>query len=521
MHSAQIENEYDVIVVGSGPGGSTIAARLAQYGINPKRGEKLRVAMFEWGPYHKGDPKRGYGIPSRRAAFDGMPYELSRRYMLPWGTLGMVGGSTHWAGMIAYPPEEIDFEHYRQESGVDWTWERFNHPLAEVREMWHPFPEPEGVHSPGQRMFRKAAEELGYDVHAANQAKLNCVRCGDCNGRVCKYDAKSTPLVNYVPIAERFGVKIFGQTPVEKVLIEKKGARAIATGVVYREGGQLKQAKAAAVVVAGGYNGTPRLLFRSGYGPRRKVQGELIVENENVGKNLVCSVNAGSISMLFGEPIVDPAIGTHGVWHISFPGRHGKHLVLVGEDMGSREGTRRYPEDRAMSQFAPEFGRELKEFMTKCTTHVGQIRVEISKTDLRGEIDGDGRVTFGETNVEEEDRGGVYRTYLLKHHPEILKRLDEGLDVARKIADHLKPLRMDRREEAAEVLSTNHNHGSCRAGASAENSVVNSDLESHDVDGLFIADASVIPFQGTANPGLPTATIVAYGWRRMVANHFS
>ncbi len=41
---------------------------------------------------------------------------------MPWGTLGMVGGSTHWAGMIAHPVEQIDFDHWRAETGVDWAW---------------------------------------------------------------------------------------------------------------------------------------------------------------------------------------------------------------------------------------------------------------------------------------------------------------------------------------------------------------------------------------------------------------
>src|SRR5690242_18109218 len=114
--SASGNEQYDVIVVGAGVGGCIVAARIAQFGVNPRNGEKLKVALFEWGPYHKGDPNRGYGIPSRRGSFDGMPNEIARRYMLPWGTLGMVGGATQWAGMIAFPPTPIDFEHWRAET---------------------------------------------------------------------------------------------------------------------------------------------------------------------------------------------------------------------------------------------------------------------------------------------------------------------------------------------------------------------------------------------------------------------
>ncbi len=521
MQASERNREFDVIVVGAGPGGSILAARLAEFGVNPRTGEKLRIALFEWGPYHKGDPIRGYGNAARRGAFDGMPYELARRYMLPWGTLGMVGGSTHWAGMIAHPPVQIDFEHWRAETGVNWTWEGFKEPLEEVYAMWHPYPEPEGVRSPGQEMFRKAAESLGYRVAEASQAKLNCPRCGDCNGRVCKYDAKSTPIVNYIPIAERYGVEIFAQTPVDKVLIEKKGSRPAATGVVYQRDGRLHQASAGAVIVSCGYNGTPRLLFRSGYGPRHKVKGELFAENRNVGSNLVCSVNARGIQMLFDRPIVHPDIGVHTVYHVEKHDATGRNFLIVAESMGIREGTRAFPEDRALSPFAPDFGFELKAFMRHCTTHMGHIRIELSKTALRGDIDADGRVTFGGNTVEDEDRGGVHLDLVEKQHPAIVSTLREGQEIARKIVGVLKPLKFSGFAGLPEILSTNHNHGTCRAGASAENSVVNSDLESHDIDRLFIADASTIPFQCTANPGIPAAAVCSYGWRRIVAKHFT
>src|SRR5689334_22907735 len=94
---------FDLIIVGAGIGGAIQAARIAQFGVNPKNGEKLKIALFEWGPYHKGDPIRGYGNPSRRASFDGMPFE-DRRYWLPWGTPGLVGGAAMHAGLIAHPP---------------------------------------------------------------------------------------------------------------------------------------------------------------------------------------------------------------------------------------------------------------------------------------------------------------------------------------------------------------------------------------------------------------------------------
>ncbi len=515
--------EFDVIVVGAGVGGCIAAARIAQFGVNPRNGEKLKIALFEWGAYHKGDVKRGYGIPSRRAAFDGMPFELARRYMLPWGTLGMVGGSTHWAGMIAHPPEAIDFDHWRAETGVDWTWENFTYPLVEVREMWHPYPEPDEVRSPGQKRFKEVALALGYNVYEAAQAKLNCPRCGDCNGRVCRYDAKSTPLVTYVPIAEKEGVKIFAETPVEKIVIEKKGSRPVATGVVYRKDGSLHQARGNTIIAACGYNGTPRLLYRSGYGPREKVQGELIVENANVGKWLVSSLNVPGANCWFDWPIKYPDIGTHGVYYIERTTPRGMNDLVVREDFGSREGTGRFPEDFAMSALAPDFGRDFKAYMKDSTTHVGNIGIELSKNPLRGEIDTSGRSVFGGlvSGEGEAERGGIRSDFIAKNFPAVIETLMEGKEIVEKVVKELAPKKVNYRKTLPEQLGTNHNHGSCRAGASKENSVVNSDLESHDVDNLFICDASVLPFQSRANPSMPTAAVCSHGWRRMVAKHFS
>ncbi len=516
MQAEQVRPDelFDLIVVGAGVGGSVLAARIAQFGVNPRNGEKLKVGLFEWGPYHKGDPARGYGIPSRRGTYDGMPYE-DQRYLLTWGTPGLVGGATMHAGLIAHPPTPIDFEHWRAETGVDWTWEKFNLPLAELYEMWHPYPEPEAIRSPGQERFREAALALGYDVGVMGGARMNCPRCGLCLGHICKYDAKSTPLVNYIPIAERYGVRIIPNAKVDKVIIEKKGSRPVARGIEYQIDGQPRRAMAEKVIVSSGFNGTPRLLYRSGYGPREKVKGELFAENRNVGANLVSSVSARHIEAIFDEPIIHPDIGVHAVYSVDRVGSRGYYHLMVGENLGFREGSMSYPLDFAMHSLAPEFGRDHKAFMKTAATHVGSLRVELSKNPLRGEIDVEGRPVF-------DGLKSVSREFVEKNHPKIIEALQEGHEIGRKIITQMKPRRMfGPNEGIGDRFSTNHQHGTCRAGASRENSVVNSDLESHDVDNLFICDASSVPFQGTANPSMPTAAVCNHAWRRIVVNHFS
>jgi choline dehydrogenase-like flavoprotein len=280
--------------------------------------------------------------------------------------------------------------------------------------------------------------------------------------------------------------------------------------------GEARRATAGKVIVSCGFNGTPRLLYRSGYGPREKVEkvkAELIAENRNVGANLVSSVSAQHIDAMFDEPIVHPDIGVHTVYFVERVGKAGYNHLLVAENLGFREGSNSFPTDLALNEFAPPFGREFKVYMKTALMHVGNIRIELSKNPLRGEIDVEGRPVF------EGSAKSVTREYLAKKHPEIIEFLQEGHELGKKIVQSMGPRKVSGMDGIGERYSTNHQHGTCRAGASSENSVVNSDLESHDVDNLLICDA--VPFQGTANPSMPTAAVCNYAWRRIVGKYFT
>ncbi len=53
MNTKQERNDrFDLIMVGAGVGGCIAAARIAHFGVTPKNGEKLEVALPEWCPYH-------------------------------------------------------------------------------------------------------------------------------------------------------------------------------------------------------------------------------------------------------------------------------------------------------------------------------------------------------------------------------------------------------------------------------------------------------------------------------------
>ena len=65
-----------------------------------------------------------------------------------------------------------------------------------------------------------------------------------------------------------------------------------------------------------------------------------------------------------------------------------------------------------------------------------------------------------------------------------------------------------------------HCAGTCRAGIDPDNSVINPYFESHDIENLFICDASAAPRQQQYG-AMPTAAIASYAWRQIVDRHFS
>lgn len=484
--------------------GGILAARIAEHGIHPRTGDRLKIALMDMGPYFKGDPKPGYGIPLRRQKYVNLPGEDDFEKSTPWGTICGIGGqSLHWGAQALLPSEE-DHEDWVAETGVDWSYEKLTDARFEITEMFHISPEPEELMPPGAFRFRDAAVKMGYRLQRYPGARLNCIRCGYCRMKGCRFDCKSSTLVRYIPIAERNGVRILPDTTVEKVILEKKGAGAVARGVYYTQGGSAQEARADCVILSCNSRGDSVLLFKSGYGPRNKVK-DLIAENSNVGGNARMSLLYADHG-LFDEPVKRGDLG----WDVNFyfveRGPNG-HMNLMVRDMYGQLGSLgNNPTDMALHEMAPDLGREHKQFMKKWLGF-GSVELMVGREDyVRGEIDPTGRAILN------------------PNHPEVLKRLQEGRELARdimlkmgakKTTDLKRPIEL-------RVTGITGTPGPCRGGADRSNSVINSDFECHDIENLFICDNGVIPkLSSTENYGAATAMMACHAWRRIVAKHFS
>jgi choline dehydrogenase-like flavoprotein len=237
----------DVIVVGSGPGGATIARDLAMAG--------KKVIIVEWG---KDNKPRG-NMHTFIKAMGGYFTSLGKGLMVTPDLLMMVravtvGGTTMFYTASAWdPPYEKLKAH-----GVDLSPEE----TEKIKKELKVAPLPDGMIGPAAKAIMASALDLGYDWKKLNKfidpskGRIGCMDtfCGDKTG--AKWEA-----YQWVMDAVGRGARLLSGTHCEEVLVS--GDTAVGVRVSDRTGREYEISAKAVAVCAGGV-GSPTLLQRSG-----------------------------------------------------------------------------------------------------------------------------------------------------------------------------------------------------------------------------------------------------------------
>lgn len=269
--------EYDVVVVGSGFGGSVAALRLVEKGYRVLVLEAGRRFTDETLPRTSWDVSRFLWAP--RLGWLG----IQRIHVLPdvvvLAGAGVGGGSLNYANTL-YRPTSDAFYRDPQWAGItDWR--------AELAPFYDQASRMLGVvdnptTTPADEVVRKAAEDLGVGhtfrlapvgvvfgtpgavvpdpfFGGAGPARRGCLECGECMTG-CRHGAKNTLPTNYLYLAERAGARVVAETTVTSVRPRGQGWE-VATTRTGRRGGD-RTVTAGQVVLAAGTWGTQQLLHR-------------------------------------------------------------------------------------------------------------------------------------------------------------------------------------------------------------------------------------------------------------------
>ncbi|HOV76054.1 MAG TPA: GMC family oxidoreductase N-terminal domain-containing protein [Candidatus Hydrogenedentes bacterium] len=237
--------ETEAIVVGSGPGGTTLARALARQG--------KRVLLLERGSDHRGafyyGTYLGPLIYSDRASllFTKEGLNIVRPLML--------GGATNmFCGCAAPPPPWL-----KEQYGVDMDAE-VNETIAELEIA----PLPPELRGSASTRIAGAAQSLGYPWEPQPKfMKPARARAFDCGAKCmlgCRCGAKWNA-AEYADEAVAMGAQLATRTRVDRVIVEK--GRCV--GVAGRMGRRAFEARGQVVILAAGGIGSPRILQASGF----------------------------------------------------------------------------------------------------------------------------------------------------------------------------------------------------------------------------------------------------------------
>ncbi|MEU2272539.1 GMC family oxidoreductase [Streptomyces olindensis] len=298
--------DYDVIVVGSGFGGSVTALRLTEKGYKVGVLEAGRRFTRETLPRNSWDLKNYLWAPKL-----GM-YGIQRIHLLGnvmvLAGAGVGGGSLNYANTLYVPPKPF-FEDPQWRDITDWQ-EELKPYYDQARRMLgvrlNPTMTPSDVHlkAAAERMgcgdsfhlapvgvFFGDGEDADGTVKAepgqevpdpyfggAGPARRACAECGECMTG-CRHGAKNTLNENYLYLAEKAGAVVHPLTTVVSVTDDSRGGYAVATLPTNdRRKGKGRTYTARRVVLAAGTYGTQTLLHRM------KAGGQLPYISDRLGE---------------------------------------------------------------------------------------------------------------------------------------------------------------------------------------------------------------------------------------------
>src|SRR5215210_2330279 len=353
---------FDVIIIGSGAGGGTLAHRLAPSG--------KRILLLERGGYLPREPenwdsgevfnRNRYLSGERWIDKDGAEFEPHQQYF--------VGGNTKFYGAILFRLRERDFGEVRHYGGVSPAWPLSYADLepyyteAERLYLVHgqagedptepfrsgPFPYPAVSHEPriqqladdfaatGHRPFHLP---VGVDLDEGDPEAGRCVCCDRFDGFPCLTDGKADAHVRCVrPALELPNVTLRTHAKVERLETSADG-RSVSGVVVDRRGSrEVYRGDVVVVSVGAVYSTTILLRSASAAHPDGLANG-----SGQVGRNYMAHINSGviAISQTPNETKFQKTLGVNDYYwgapdselplgHIQMLGKSDRHILRAG-----------------------------------------------------------------------------------------------------------------------------------------------------------------------------------------------
>ncbi len=514
---------FDIVVIGSGAGGATLAQALAQTGksiLILERGQQLPIEPDNW---------------DSKAVFIDKKYRTTEQWLNKNGgefrpnTYYWLGGNTSFYGAALMRMKRRDFtEVHHVSGGISPAWPLDYDDMRpwydEAEKLWEvhgqrgidpfdepgdpAFPFPALTHDPGILALKSHLESLGWHPsplplgvrrNDAMPVLGSCIRCSTCGGYPCllraKVDARTAALL---PLWRASNVTIKPGRKVTRLETSPDG-RSVTEVIAVTSDGEERYAGDIVVCAAGAVNSAVILLASA----NAVHPNGLANASDQVGRNYMFHMTSAVLSLAlehfesafpktlcvndfyFGEPD-----GSY-----AFPMGQIQLLEYMSGETLKGEISDWLPPGLLPDVFTNAISQRLVSFLA--------MSEDLPSADNRVTITQDRRIklsyTWGDTSA----------------HERLVHRLEHALGGFSESTHTLLGHRFEI-DSLLPLFGTAHQNGTLRFGTDPKSSVLDPWCKAHELDNLYVVDSSFFPSSSAVNP---TLTIVANALR--VAAHLS
>lgn len=501
-------NRYDVIIIGSGAGGGTLLHALAPSGkriLLLERGDFLPREKDNWSTRAViGEGK--YKTHETWRDREGKSFHPGQNYY--------VGGNTKFYGAALLRFRREDFGELRHHGGLSPAWpityDELEPYYTRAEHLYHvhgergmdptepsasaPYRYPSVSHEPriqelvddlGRLGHRPFPLPVGVMLNEANRMASRCLRCDTCDGFPCLVDAKADADVVCVRPALRMP-NVTLRTNADVVRLDTSASGREITQVVVERHGDTETYTASIVVIACGAINSAALLLRSAN--ERHARG-LANSSDMVGRHYMCHNNSVmlAISKKPNPTVFQKTIGLNdfyfGERDFSYPMGH---ISMVGKSNAEM-----------LASDAPRFAPyKALDVMAKHSLDFWLTSEDLPDPENRVLVNSKGEIAvhYRENNLEGHKRLQARLKSLLEHI---------GCE------EHLIPYNVYFGKKIP-IGGVAHQCGTVRFGNDPRSSVLDRNCKAHDLDNLYVVDASFFVSSNAVNPAL---TIMANALR--------